>query len=366
MSNLAKKYQAINLGQGFPNFDCHPELRDLVIKHLQDKKNQYCPMQGLLRLREIIAQKIFSLYNHQINPIDEITITAGATQAIFTAILDNVNPGDEVIIIEPAYDCYRPTIEIAKGIVVPYKLEGPDYKINWEIFGELISLKTKMIILNNPHNPTGSILREEDLGHLELLVRDKDLIILSDEVYEHLVYDDQKHQSIFTKPELANKALAVFSFGKTFHVTGWKIGYIVGPDRLMKGFRKIHQWNVFSVNSFLQYALAEYLENPSSYLQLSSFYQQKRDYLAQHLSTSHFKDLSCTGTFFQLYDYSQISDMLDIDFAQLLVREYGVATIPLTPFMSVNNPDKVIRLCFAKTEKVLSEAAEKLCLIKEI
>jgi len=304
VSKLAKEHNAINLGQGYPNFDCHDDLKALVSKHLNEGKNQYCPMPGLLELRQILAIKAQRMYGKSLNPENEITITAGATQALFTAITAFVNKGDEVVIIEPAYDSYVPSIEMVGGIVVPYVLKAPDYKIDWDEFKKLINPKTRMVIINTPHNPIGKTLSEVDIQNLSAALERTNVILLSDEVYEHLVYDGQEHQSVMRFPDLYRRSLMTYSFGKTFHSTGWKMGYCIGPEDLMKEFRKVHQWNVFCVNSFLQYALAEYLAQPESFLQLPSFYQKKRDFFNDKMKGSSLKSLGCEGTYFQLFDYS--------------------------------------------------------------
>jgi len=360
MSALAKKHNAINLGQGFPNFDTPLALRELVSKHLHDAKNQYCPMAGLPALREVLAEKIYRSYATTINPESEITIVAGATQALFTAIVAFVHPGDEVILIEPAYDCYKPSIELVGGVAVPYELKAPDFTINWTAFGTLMTDKTKMIIINTPHNPIGKTLKEKDLLALQELTRDTDILVLSDEVYEHLIYDGQTHQSVLRFEALFQRSIAVYSFGKTFHATGWKIGYCVAPEYVMNEFRKVHQWNVFCVNSFEQYALAEYLQNPEPYESLPNFYQAKRDFFAQAISGSRLKPMQSEGTFFQLFDYSEISDEPDTEFAKRMTIEYGVAAIPVSVFYSNQKQNGVIRLCFAKTEDMLQEAGERL------
>jgi len=363
MSKLANETNAINLGQGFPNFDCAEELKDKIEDYLRAGKNQYCPMPGLLALRTAIANKVNTAYNCSINPVTEITISAGATQAISNIITAFVKPLDEVIIIEPAYDSYKPGIELCGGIVVPYVLKAPHFLVDWNQFSELIGDQTRMIIINTPHNPIGKTLKKKDMEALEDLVQDKDIIVLSDEVYEHLIYDKQEHQSALRFPNLYQQCVAVYSFGKTFHSTGWKLGYSIAPDYITKEIRKIHQWNVFSVNSFLQYALADYLQNPEPYLALPEFYQEKRDYFNSAMQTSKLRAIPCEGTYFQLFDYSEISEESDLEFAKKLTRDYGVASIPVSPFYSNNYDAKVIRFCFAKTEEVLAEAAEKLSLI---
>ncbi|MEM6965066.1 MAG: methionine aminotransferase [Bacteroidota bacterium] len=363
MSALAKEHKAINLSQGFPNYDCAPELKQLVNKYLQNNFNQYAPMGGANVLLEKLAQKIEKLYGAVLNPQSEITITAGATQALFTAITTFVRAGDEVILIEPAYDSYGPSVEVCGGIVVPYELKAPDFKIDWEKLKSLITSKTRMFIINTPHNPTGTILSDEDLKMVERIAEENDLIVLSDEVYEHLIFDDELHQSVLRFPKLFQRSVAVYSFGKTFHSTGWKIGYCVAPEHLMKEFRKVHQFNVFSVNSFVQHAIAEYLEDDSTYLSLPHFYQQKRDYFLEKIEHSKFRPIPCKGTYFQLVDYSEISAEPEVAFAKRMTKEFGVAVIPVSAFYTKKINQKVVRVCFAKTENLLAEAADLLCKI---
>ena len=361
MSALANEHKAINLSQGFPNFDCAPELKNLVDKYLQNGFNQYAPMGGALPLLESLAQKIEKIYGTSINPKTEITVTAGATQALFTAITAFIKSGDEVVLIEPAYDSYGPSVEVCGGVVVPYEMKAPDFKIDWDELRQLITPKTRMLIINTPHNPTGTVLLENDLNIVEQIAEEYDLIVLSDEVYEHLIYDQQQHQSVLRFPKLFQRSLAVYSFGKTFHSTGWKLGYCVAPEHLMKEFRKVHQFNVFSVNSFTQYAIAEYLKDATTYLSLNNFYQKKRDFFLEKIKNSRFRPIPCSGTYFQLVDYSAISDEPEIDFAKRMTKEFGVAVIPVAPFYSKNINQKVIRICFAKTESLLEEAAELIC-----
>jgi len=356
MSRLAKKHKAINLGQGFPNYDCDPRLKSLVSKYLEAGKNQYAPMTGVIKLRQAISTKINKLYRKNIDAETEVTITAGATQAIFTAITAFVHPGDEVIIIEPAYDCYKPSILIAGGVPVPYELSSPDFRIDWNEIQSLLSDKTRMIVVNTPHNPTGSILEATDMLALQELVSGKNIIVLSDEVYEHLIYDGVAHESVLKLDKLYQQSIIVYSFGKTFHITGWKIGYAVGPTHLMKEFRKTHQWNVFSVNSFVQYALAEFLEDEENYKGLSSFFQGKRDLFHSYLKDSKLQAISSRGTYFQLYDYSELSDKEDTIFAEELVRDHGIASIPISVFYSSNKQEKLIRFCYAKTNNLLEKA----------
>lgn len=360
MSNLAKEYDAINLGQGFPDFDCDPILKDKVNHYLQDGKNQYVPMSGVAALRKRISHKIDLIYDNRVNYDTEITITAGATQALFTAIMAFVHAGDEVIVIEPAYDLYIPSIKLAGGIPVPYALVGPEFKIDWDEFRKLITPKTRMIIINTPHNPLGKILLQEDMEALQEITKDTNIIVLSDEVYEHLVYYGFKHHSVLRYSDLFDRSIAVFSFGKTFHNTGWKVGYAVAPEYLMREFRKVHQWNVFSVNSFVQYGLADYMNNPETYLNLPHFYQSKCDHFTQAMSGSRLKALSCEGTFFQLYDYSEISRVKDTDFVKELTIKYNVVGIPISVFYTQAPPQNYIRFCFAKKDETLVEAAEIL------
>ena len=360
MSALAREHKAINLGQGFPDFDCDEGLRNLVTKYLNDAKNQYCPMPGLLDLRQAISAKIQATCGQSVNPNEEICITAGATQALFTAITAFVHAGEEVIILEPAYDSYIPSIQLAGGIPRGYQMVYPDYAIDWNEIESMVNEKTRMIIINTPHNPTGTVLKKEDLVALENIVADKNIIVLSDEVYEHLIYDKATHQSVIRFPKLYQQSLAVFSFGKTFHSTGWKMGYAVGPKHLMDEFKNVHQWNVFCVNSFTQYALAEHLQTPSNYTTLPAFFEQKRDFLTNSLKATPLVPKISQGTFFQLFNYAALSDMEDGEFAKYLTREIGVAAIPLSPFYSKPTGDKVIRLCFAKKESTLAAAAERL------
>lgn len=360
VSVLAKKHNAINLGQGYPDFDADPKLLSLINKHLHAGKNQYAPMAGALELRQAISNKIAICYNKKTNPETEICVTAGATQALFTAIQAFVHKGDEVIIIEPAYDSYRPSILIAGGIPKAYRIQLPDYKIDWNQLAEMVTPNTKMILINTPHNPTGTTLKAADILALQEIVSDKDIVVLSDEVYEHLIYDRQQHQSVLGYEKLFQQSMAVYSFGKTLHATGWKMGYCVGPERLMKEFKNIHQWNVFSTNSFVQHAIAEYLSDSEVYTRLPQFFQQKRDFFTEKMEQSSLKALPSEGTYFQLFDYSEISDLDDMQFMEHLVREHQVATIPLSPFYAEPTGDKVLRFCFAKKDQTLSAAVERL------
>jgi methionine aminotransferase len=319
-------------------------------------------MPGVLQLRQVISEKIFNISGCHYDPESEITVTAGATQALFTAITALVNKDDEVIIFEPAYDSYAPSVQLNGGIPVFIPLIKPGYRIDFERLRNSITPRTKLIIINSPHNPTGSILTKNDLEQLEEITRNSSVFFISDEVYEHITFDDKKHISIAGSPELRNRSFIISSFGKTFHTTGWKIGYCSAPANLMAEFRKIHQFIVFAVNTPIQYAYAEYLKNPQTYLGLNSFYQKKRDLFLKAISGSMFKNIPAEGTYFQLLDYSQISDLGDKDFANLLITKYGIAVIPLTPFYSeqVTYADKVIRICFAKKDDVLVTAGDIL------
>lgn len=360
MSRLAHEHQAINLSQGFPDFESDDALKDLV--HLAMKKghNQYAPMAGLMELREQIAIKTQNLYGTIYHPDTEITVTAGATQAIYTAISAVIHEGDEVIIFTPAYDCYEPAVEMNGGRAVIVQLRAPDYKIDWTHVRKLINPRTKMIIINTPHNPTGTMLDKEDFIALEKLIANTDIILLSDEVYEHIVFDDNKHYSAAMFPKLAERSFIVASFGKTFHNTGWKLGYCIAPEMLMNEFRKVHQYIVFSVNTPMQYALAEYLKNENNYLRLGSFYQQKRDFFINAIRNSKFEIIPSKGTYFQLLGYKKISPEKDTDFAVSLTVDYKIASIPISVFYNQHLDDKMLRFCFAKKTETLAKAAEIL------
>lgn len=360
MSRLANEAKAINLSQGFPNFDCSIKLQNAAEKYLKSGYNQYAPMAGVPKLRENIAKKIDIMYGTSVNPETEITVTAGATQAIYTVISAFIHPGDEVILIEPAYDSYRPSVEVNGGIAVAYNLTAPDYKIDWSEMQNLVTDKTKMIIINTPHNPTGTTLDVADMQALDKLTKGTDILILSDEVYEHLVYDGAEHPSVLRYPNLFKRSLATYSFGKTLHATGWKLGYVIAPENLMVEFRKVHQFNVFSVNTPMQNAIADFLEDPEEYLSLSNFYQQKRDFFASEMKGSSLRPIPCTGTYFQMFDYSAISQEKDTNFAKRMTTEFGVAAIPVSVFYANGHDDKVIRLCFAKTEETLAAAGKLL------
>ncbi|MEO1259219.1 MAG: methionine aminotransferase [Bacteroidota bacterium] len=364
MSALANEHQAINLSQGFPNFDCSDQLKKLVAKYIREGYNQYAPMPGVPALRNRLSEKFKKLYGAEIDPDSEITITAGATQALYCAISAFVKPDDEVILIEPAYDSYRPAVEINGGIPVTYQMEAPEYKVNWKMLERLITWKTRMIVVNTPHNPTGKIFNEEDWANLKYIALDRDILVLCDEAYEHIVFDGEKHLSLLNYSEIYSRGLSVFSLGKTLHTTGWKIGVCVAPPRLSKEFRKVHQFCNFSVNTPVQHAIAEFFQDEHEYLQLNEFFEKKRDCLLAAMSGSGFRPLDSKGTYFQLFDYSNITDEPDVEFAKRMTTEYGVAAIPVSVFNSNKKDAKVIRLCFAKTDETLKKAGELLKKIK--
>lgn len=360
INQLARTHNAINLSQGFPNFDPDPELLELVGEAFKKGHNQYAPMQGVLTLREAISGKIEQLYGNYYHPESEITITAGATQAIFTAIAAVVRPKDEVIVVQPAFDCYEPAITLFGGKTIEVLLEGNDFKMNWTAFRSAISPKTKMVIINTPHNPTGTIWSKSDMLQLQEILRDTDIILLSDEVYEHIVFDGKLHESAAKYPDLAARSFICSSFGKTFHATGWKVGYCVAPKSLMLEFQKVHQFNVFSVNHAMQIALAQYLKDPQHYVTLSGFYQEKRDAFLNAIKGSRFKMVPSEGTYFQLLDYSGITDEKDTVFAERLIKQHKLASIPVSVFCGAAYDKKFLRFCFAKTNDVLDKAADIL------
>lgn len=360
MSKMASEFNAINLSQGFPNFNSDPVLIEAVSKAMNDGFNQYAPMAGDLKLREAIAGKFDDLYGKKYDPTTEITITAGATQAIFTALAATIHLEDEVIIFTPAYDCYQPAIELFGGKTISIQLNAPYFEPDWDEVKAKISPKTKMIIINSPHNPSGMLFSEKDMLQLQDLAEEHDLLVLSDEVYEHIIFDKEDHQSAAKFENLSKRSFITASFGKTFHNTGWKMGYCVAPKTLMLEFQKVHQYNVFSVNHPVQKALADYISTPSNYLGLSNFYQAKRDLFIDLLSESRFKIIPSKGTYFQLLDFSEISSESDIAFAERLTKELGVATIPTSVFNKNQEDVKQIRVCFAKTEETLRAACKIL------
>ena len=360
MSKLASEHNAINLSQGFPDFNCSEELVELVNKYMLQGHNQYAPMPGLMALREAIAEKTEDIYSARYDPETEITITAGATQAIFTAIAATVREGDEVIIFEPAYDCYQPAIELNGGKTIYLQLKAPKYNINWEEVKKVINHRTKMIIINTPHNPTGSIMSAADMAKLEKLTKNTEIIIVSDEVYEHIIFDGYEHQSVTRFPKLAERSFVISSFGKTYHTTGWKMGYCMAPKNLMAEFRKVHQYLVFACNTPIQYALADFLKKKKQYNDLGKFYQKKRDYFVKLVKGSRFSFEPSSGTYFQLLNYDGISKEKDSDYAIRLIKEFGIASIPISVFYHKPVDNHVLRFCFAKKEETLEKAAEIL------
>lgn len=369
MSQLSVEHNAINLGQGFPEFNPDEQLLDLVNEAMRAGHNQYAPMPGIPIFRNEIAKKIKNLYNADINADTEVTVTSGATEALMVAIQAVVHPGDEVIIIEPCYDSYVPCIRLAGGIPIFVQLNkptknNPSYSMNWQQLKDAINNKTKLIILNFPHNPTGITLQQDDLNTLAEITRDKSIFLIADEVYEHIVFKGQKFLSFLTHPELRSKTFAISSFGKTYHNTGWKIGYCIAPKNLTAEFRKIHQFTVFSVPTPLQYALADFMKDPFHYLKLSDFYEQKHDLLLNGLKQTKFKVIPSEGTFFLLADYSEISNELEADFAIKLTKEIGVGLIPVSAFYrdpkSKEANNQILRFCFAKSNETLEKAIELL------
>jgi len=361
MSALAKEHQAINLSQGFPDFSCSPELISLANHYIKNNFNQYAPMPGVIELRERITEIIQTCYNSIYHPDSEITITAGATQAIYTTIAAFIKSNDEVIVFEPTYDCYAPAIEINGGIVVYSQLNNDDFSINWDDVKNKINERTKAIIINSPHNPSGTIITKNDIQNLENLVSGKNIIVISDEVYEHMVFDGLKHNSVASSKLLRNQSIIISSFGKTVHATGWKIGYVAATKELMVEFRKVHQFLVFAVNHPLQLALADFLKNSSNYNDLKQFYQQKRDYFLKLTKNSRLIPLKTSGTYFQLMNFKNISQESDTEMAIRLTKEKKIATIPLSVFYSQKNDHQLLRFCFAKKDETLEKAAEIIC-----
>jgi len=360
MSALATEHKAVNLGQGFPDFPMSSALTELVNEAMRNGFNQYSPMPGWMPLREAIAEKVEFLYNNTINPDTEITITPGGTYAIYTALTTVLQPGDEVIVFEPGYDSYIPNIVVNGAIPVRINLQFPEYKINWNEVRQKITSRTRMIMLNSPHNPTGAVLREEDLQQLRSIVDGTNIIIVSDEVYEHLIFDGVQHQSILRYPDLAQRSFVCFSFGKVYHCTGWKLGYCIAPAEFTKEFRKVHQFNCFSCHTPSQVALATFLRDRDSYLTLGSFLQKKRDYFLQLMKGTRFTMLDSKGSYFICAQYNRISDESDKEFAIRITKEFGVAVIPVSAFYQEGTDNKVVRFCFCKKDETLALAAERL------
>ncbi len=360
MSKLAQENQAINLSQGFPDFETDPKLIDSFYQSMKAGNNQYAPMQGLISLRETISAKTKKAYNIEYNPETEINITSGGTEAIYSAIAAFVREGDEVLIFTPAYDCYDPAVILSGGKSIFVELQYPDFSINWKEVKKLVNRKTRMIIINTPHNPSGSVLKKSDLKELEKITNNTEIIVLSDEVYEHIIFDKENHQSVCLFPGLAERSILVYSFGKMFHITGWKMGYVLAPANLMVEFRKAHQFIVFSSNTPAQVAFHEYMKDESRYLELSNFYQEKRDYFIKGLKGSRFSFTPAAGTYFQLLNYSKISDEKDTEFAIRLTKENKIASIPVSVFYNREVDNKVLRFCFAKKKETLDKALEIL------
>jgi methionine aminotransferase len=361
MSQLAARHGAVNLGQGFPDFDGPPELFEALARHVRDGRNQYAPMTGVVRLREQIAAKTQRLYGRPVDAETQITVTSGATEAIYAAFAAVLRPGDEVILFDPCYDCYAPAVELNGGRCIRLPLTVPDFAIDWQRVRDAMSPRTRMILINSPHNPAGSVLLRADLDTLAQVVRGTDVLVLSDEVYEHIVFDGQPHHSVLTHDELAARSFVVSSFGKTYHCTGWKIGYCVAPAALSAEFRKVHQYLTFCTFHAAQCALADVLESiPSHYLELPAFYQARRDRFRQLLAPTRFGLLDVAGGYFQLVDYSAISDLDDVAFCHWLVEQHKVAAIPLSPFYERAPGSRLVRLCFAKSDATLADAAERL------
>ena len=360
MSRLAAELGAINLSQGFPDFDCDPELVEAVARHMRSGRNQYAPMQGVLALREAIAAKYESFYGRRYDPESEITVTSGGTEALFDAVAAVVRPGDEVIVLEPCYDSYVPAIELSGGVAVPVPLTFPDYAIDWDMLRKAVTPRTRMLAINSPHNPAGSVLTRRDIDELISLVERTPLFILSDEVYEHIIFDGIQHESMARYAPLAARSFIVGSFGKTYHTTGWKVGYAVAPAALTAEFRKVHQFVTFATNTPTQYAIADFLSTQRGLAELGPFYQAKRDLFLDLMKGTRFKPLRCRGSYFQLMDYSAITDEPDDSFAIRLTKERGVASIPTSPFLYTATAPKVLRFCFAKKDETLRVAAERL------
>ena len=365
MSNLAAQHDAVNLGQGFPDFGCDMRLVDAATEAMKAGLNQYPPMIGVPALRQNIAAKLAAIYDARYDADSEITITAGATQAVLTAILCAIHPGDEVIVIEPAYDAYVPAIVLAGAtpVFVQMTLGEQGYAVPWDKVAAAVTPKTRMIVINSPHNPTGSILRAADLTTLADIVRGTPILILADEVYEHMVFDGAAHASVCRMPELAARAFVISSFGKTYHVTGWKVGYVAAPAALSAEFRKVHQFNVFTVNTPIQHALAAYMRDPAPYRELPAFYAAKRDLFRQGLAQTRFRLLPADGTYFQCVDYSAISDLPEAEFAKWLTTEIGVAAIPVSAFYNTPKESQIVRFCFAKKDETLRTALARLALV---
>ncbi len=360
MSRMAGEHGAINLSQGFPDFQVDKKLIDLVYRFMLEDNNQYAPMPGVAALRQTVADVLQATYGRSFNPETDITITAGGTQALFSAIAAFVQPGDEVIVFDPSYDSYNPAIRLNGGVPVHLKLRYPDFSIDWDEVKHSITPRTRMVMINTPHNPSGAVLTAEDLKQLEQIAEEHDMLVLSDEVYERIIFDGIRHESVLHYPKLAGRSIAVFSFGKTFHATGWKVGYTVAPEPLTREIRKAHQFITFAVNTPVQMALAEYMKNPEHYLHLGKFYQQKRDYFLNGLKGSSWQPVICHGSYFQTLSYTSFSDKSDVVMAEELTKKHKVASIPVSVFYRDKTDNKLLRFCFAKNEDTLDKALEIL------
>jgi methionine aminotransferase len=362
MTRLANEHGAINLSQGFPDFDCAPELVDTVARYMREGHNQYAPMPGVLRLREALSFKIEQLYGRRYDPVTEITVTTGATEGLFDAITAFVHPGDEVLLFQPAYDSYTPAVVLSGGTPRYVTLRYPDYRIDWDDVRRAVSSRTRAIVLNSPHNPTGMIWTAGDIAELRSVLQTTDAIVIADEVYEHVTFNGARHESLARYPDIADRAVVISSFGKTYHTTGWKVGYCAAPPALTAEIQGIHQWITFAVNGAVQMAYADMVRKDHTAASVTAFYQQKRDRFLSLVKGSRFRPLACHGTFFQMMDYSSITDETDAEFAVRLTREHGVAAIPVSPFLHEGaKPGPVLRFCFAKRDETLERAAERLC-----
>lgn len=360
MSKMAQEHGAINLSQGFPDFEVSEKLVELIHQQMREGHNQYAPMPGVLSLRQTIASVILQSYGHQVDPETDIIITAGATEAIYATITGLVSPGDEVILFDPSYDCYDPAIRLNGGTPIPINILPPDFSIDWDKVKSKITSRTRMIMINTPQNPSGAVLKEQDMKILEEIVNTHGILVLSDEVYERIIFDQLEHQSVMKFPGLAAHSIAIFSFGKTFHATGWKVGYTVAPAAITKEIRKAHQFITFSVNTPVQLALAEYMKEPNHYLTLSKFYQQKRDFFLDQIKGSSFEPMICHGSYFQLLSFKGISSKSEVEMSEWLTREHKLAAIPVSVFYKDRTDNQLLRFCFAKGEDTLAEAGEIL------
>ena len=361
MTRLSNEYGAINLSQGFPDYNCSPELIETVARYMREGHNQYAPMPGVLPLREALAMKIERLYGRRYDPVTEITVTTGATEGLFVALTALVHPGDEVLLFQPAYDSYTPSIVLSGGIPRYVTLRFPDYRIDWDEVRRTVSRRTRVIVINTPHNPTGMTWTASDIGELRRVLQETDAIVISDEVYEHITFDGERHESLARYPDIAERAVVISSFGKTYHTTGWKVGYCAAPPALSRDIQGVHQWVTFAVNGAVQMAYADMVNRDPLAADVTAFYQGRRDLFLSLIAGSRFRPLACRGTFFQLVDYSDITGERDIDFAQRLTREHGVAAIPISPFLNAGEePGPVVRFCFAKRDDTLHRAAERL------